>query len=459
VKQRGLGLAAIAVLCLVATHSAAARRPNVILVVTDDQRWDEVAIMPAVVDMAATGVTFANAFVPTALCCPSRASILTGLYPHSHGVRLVGFPETFVGPDRETLAVWLRREGYRTGFFGKYMNGYWHQGPPYTAAWYIPPGWSTWLAFAREAHYFDYGLVDEAGIVSSHGNEPGDYSTDVLRARALAFMRDALAENMPFFALFAPFAPHDEPRDAFFPQAAPRHNGRYSDLVFVRPPNYMEPDVADKPRYLQALPIASEQAQLWADIRHRGHLAALAAVDEALAAMLALLDEFDQRRDTVVVFTSDNGYLNGEHRQYAKPSIYDEALRVPLIVSHPRRIRGGRVVSQVVCNVDIAPTLAEIAGVPSRPVDGRSLRPLLRQARAHWPERVPIELWQADGTTAIRGVRTRRWKYVEYPASGERELYDIAADPYELVSRGSHVAYAALARTLSRLTARLHAGQ
>jgi N-acetylglucosamine-6-sulfatase len=428
VKQRGLGLAAIAALCLVAAHSAAARRPNVILVVTDDQRWDEVTIMPAVAGMAATGVTFANTFVPTALCCPSRASILTGLYPHSHGVRLVGFPETFVGPDRETLAVWLRREGYRTGFFGKYMNGYWHQGPPYTTAWYIPPGWSTWLAFAREAHYFDYGLVDEAGVVSSYGNEPGDYSTDVLRARALAFMRAALAENAPFFAMFAPFAPHDEPRDGFLPQAAPRHNGLYHDLVFVRPPNYMEPDVADKPRYLQALPIASEQTQLRADIRHRGHLAALAAVDEVVAAMLALLDEFDQRPDT-------------------------------LIVSYPRRLRGGGVVSRVVCNVDIAPTLAEIASVPSPRVDGRSLWPLLRRARVHWPERVPIELWQPDGATAMRGVRTRRWKYVEYPASGERELYDIAADPYELVSRGSHVAYAALARRLSRLTARLHAGQ
>jgi hypothetical protein len=149
------------------TPAHALLRPNVLVVVTDDQRHDELWPMSTVSGvLVAGGASFSNAFVSTPVCCPSRATILSGLYAHHHGLRSLGEAEAFVGPDRRTLATWLRGAGYRTGFFGKYFNRYAQQGPPQTPAWYVPPGWDVWNAFATEARYFDYALVDATGTVT-----------------------------------------------------------------------------------------------------------------------------------------------------------------------------------------------------------------------------------------------------------------------------------------------------
>jgi arylsulfatase A-like enzyme len=273
----------------------------------------------------------------------------------------------------------------------------------------------------------------------------------------LEFVRTSLVAGESFFALFAPFGPHDDPSNGFFAQPAPRHLLTFASVPPARPPNFMEEDVSDKPAGVQALPIPDAFHIALLDQHRRRHLEALLAVDEALAAVLAVLDEFGRRRDTLVVFTSDNGFAFGEHRRYSKPCPYDECHRVPLVLYYPRRIRRPNVSGAVALNVDVAPTILHYARVhPDRPLDGRSLCRFTRSTSVI-PRPVPLEVWNLDDTINYRGVRTARWKYVEHPATDETELYDLDADPYELdnVAGTTPVAVAAL----RKLTRDLHAGE
>jgi arylsulfatase A-like enzyme len=317
-----------------------------------------------------------------------------------------------------------------------------------------------WQAFASAAHYFDYALVDAAGKLTSYGREPEEYSTDVLRDQLLAFMRASLEARRPFFAYFAPFAPHDEPANGFFGEPAPRHFLFFQSLPAARPPNFMEADVSDKPAMVQALPVLDPFRVALLDQHRRRHLETLLAVDETVAAALALLDEFGERRDTLIVFTADNGFAFGEHRRYSKPCPYEECIRVPLVISYPRRIRRPRTPSSPALAVDIAPTILEFARVrPSIVLDGRSLRRDVRRLTPAAQRPVPLEVWASDDTLTWRGVRTRRWKYVDYPATSETELYDLIADPYELENVASNPANADVIADLHQTMLELRAGE
>ena len=453
----------IAALLLAGSAGAARRPPNVLLVVTDDQRWDQLATMPVVSALAARGVRFTNAFVPTSLCCPSRVSILTGLYAHTHGVHTLGPPPSggalrFVGGDRSTIATWLHAAGYRTGLFGKYLNGYSAMRPPPGGRWYIPPGWDAWQAFVAE-RYYEYELVGADGATAAYGNAPSDYSTDVLRDRVVAFIRDALRSGRPFFALFTPFAPHVPLPVDVFPTPAPRHLGALAGLPPFRPPNFLEPDVSDKPA-VRDWTIGPWLTPIWLDIYRERTLESLLAVDEAVSAMLEAVREEGGTRDTIVIFTSDNGFLLGEHRLLAKPYPYEECHRVPLVVSRVRGHGRPREDHRLVLNIDIAPTIADFARVAHPGVDGRSLRPLLERRRARWRHAFPIESWYwigpQLGALDYRGVRTERWAYIEYPAFGAAELYDLRADPYELENMAPRAP--GVVRRLHRRVLALHAG-
>ena len=423
--------------------------PNVILIVTDDQRWDSLGVMPAVQSLlAARGTTFTNAFVTTALCCPSRASMLSGLYAHNHGAVTIlpplGGAEGFVGPDVATIATWLQAAGYATGHFGKYLNVYQGLGPPYRSTWYVPPGWERWRAFVFEK-YLDYELVDEHGGVTSYGSADGDYSTDVLARLARDFIAETLDAGRPFFVHFAAYAPHAGHPSNITPFPAPRHADLFSGLPPFRPPNYDEEDVSDKMSRVQVLPRVTGYYPALFDESRRLHFASLQAVDEALAAIMSDLEARGMADDTIVLYVSDNGFMWGEHRRsFAKLSGYEEAIRVPFVLRYVGVVAEAREESRFALNVDVAPTLAALAGVvPPAPLDGRSLVPLVRGDPIPGRIEALYEQWTLPGVFDLFGVRTADWKYLEDAHTGEVELYDLTADPWELTSVANDPAHAA----------------
>lgn len=400
-------------------------RPNVIVIMTDDQRWDTLdgtqappgqVVMPSVMaQIASRGVRFDAAFVPSPLCAPSRTSFLTGQYAHHHGVKHDTKDENheFIFDPSSSIATWLQAAGYRTGIFGKYQLG---------PAWLIPPGWDHWCVFSSYGLY-DYGLV-ENGVQSSYGSAETDYSTDVLRDKALAFLEDAAARGGPFFLVYTPIAPHAP----VVPAA--RHQTVFAGLAPFRPPNLNEADVSDKPTHLAKNLVSLTDI----DAVRLGQLRMLQSVDEAVAALMQRLRELGLERDTLVVYYGDNGLFWGEHRLSGKEMPYEEAIRVPMLVRYPRLAplprSDGRL---VVLNLDLPRTLAELAGATPGPhQDGRSLVSVLDGTAAGWRADFLAEGWPVY-FPAWAAVREERWKYVEW-ATGETELYDLAVDPFELQS-------------------------
>jgi N-acetylglucosamine-6-sulfatase len=402
----------------------AAAQPNVILIVTDDQRWDTLAYMPTVSsELVGKGVTYTNAFAVNPLCCPSRATILTGTYSHTNGVWTnAGTHGGFgVFRDGETLPVWLRSLGYRTGLVGKYLNGYAHPT-------YVPPGWDQWFAnFGNPQLYFDYDITDGVSLFQ-FGSEPEDYATDVLAAQAVRFIRETAA---PFFLYFAPKGPHitnvDESRFSVDP--APRHVDRFAGLGAHWAPNVNELDLRDKPGWLRGR--APVPAAGLAEMREE-QLEALLAVDDAVAAMLAALRQTGELADTLIIYTSDNGQAWGAHRWTQKTVPYEESLRVPLVVRYDALAPAVREEARLTLNVDVAPTVLEAAGLAVAGREGRSLLPLM-SGTAQWRRSFLFEHYggPGDGVPSYCGFRSTRWKYVQY-WTGEEELYDLERDPYEL---------------------------
>jgi arylsulfatase A-like enzyme len=396
---------------------------NVVLIVTDDQRWDTLDAMPIVQrELVERGVTFSNAFVSNPLCCPSRSSILTGNYSHTTGVYrqappFGAFPSF---RDGSTLATWLDDAGYQTGLFGKYIDAYQHA----ALTGYVPPGWDRWVAFVHSG-YYDYDLSVD-GTIETHGSDPAtDYSTTVLGESAAAFVRSVPADQ-PLFVEFAPAAPHDPAI------AEPRFEQDFPDLVPWRPPSFDEADVSDKPAYVQRFPPLTSASTSSVDGFRRRQLQTLQSADEQVGQLLDALEETGRLEDTLILFTSDNGLLWGEHRWVKKEVPYDEALRVPLVVRYDAGNIATRTEEHLALNIDLAPTIADLAGVEHPATEGVSLGPLLSDPSAPWRSDFLIEHMQ--GTNPVPtycGVRTETQKFVRY-VTGERELYDLAADPGEL---------------------------
>lgn len=418
------------------------RRPNVVLILTDDQRADALSLMPSLQrELVQRGIVFANAVVSTPLCCPSRASLLTGRYAHRHGTYRNTGPHGGVAafPDGDTLAVWLDRAGYTTALVGKYLNGY--------RSRRVPPGWDRWRAFTWGWGYYGYRLVDERGRIRRFGYAPEDYSTDVLAREAVRFVRRARA---PFFLLFAPAAPH-EPA-----VPAPGDRDRLAELAPHAGPSLNEEDVSDKPAYVRAQPKLGPRLLRIAARYREAQLESLLAVDRAVGAIVAALRRRGVLQETVLIYSSDNGVMWGEHRLPAgvKGTPYEEALRVPLILRFDALAAFPRIEYALVVNVDLAPTIADLAGLSVPRLDGRSLLPLLRGGRGASRDIVLEHLHAPSGKVpSYCGLRGERYKYVLYE-TGEEELYDLVADPYELENVASAEGYAALRALLRERTAR-----
>jgi len=401
--------------------------PTLVLILDDDQRADTIQYMPVLRrELVARGVTFTNAFVTTPLCCPSRASLLRGQYAHNTGVltngrgdlpaeresRHPGGAEAF--DDSSTLATWLHGAGYRTGLFGKYLNGYMQ------LTTRVPPGWDEWVVFA--GGYLGYRLNDN-GTVRRMGNAPEEYGTDVIARRAVQFIDRG--GNNPLFVYLAPYAPHAPATPH------PQDDAAFRDLPPWRPPSYNEADVSDKPQWVRRLPSLTMARRAEGDEFRLRQLRSLQAVDRAIGQVIDALRRTGRLENAVIVFTADNGLSWGEHRWLDRKSCpYEECVRVPFVVRGPG-IPEGRTDALFVHNIDLAPTFAELAGVrPALAVDGRSLLSLLRGEAPGWRSEMLLEYWGQPAQTWT-AIRTERWKYVEYE-NGDRELYDFAADPYEM---------------------------
>ena len=428
---------------LAAAPGAHAARPNVVIVLTDDQRWDTLSAMPTVQsELVGRGVTFSNSFTVNPLCCPSRASLFTGL--HSHSTRVYhnrGARGLRSFDERSSIVLPLRASGYRTGLIGKYMNDY--------ATTRVPPGWDRWVAFTgsitqgRPVGFFDYDLTVDGTLVS-HGSASADYSTDVLAAHARDFIRDSAGR--PFFLLFAPFAPHHPATPA------PRHESAFPNLDPWRPPSYDEANVSDKPTWVRRRARIDAQEAARLDALRRDQLRSLLAVDEAVGSLVSTLDDENRLANTLIIYTSDNGHFWGEHRLNTKMAAYEESIRVPLVARYDPLTTAPRTESRFVANIDIAPTIAKFAGI-RRTFHGQSFRPLLARAPTLWRKTFLVENFRlnAGNVPTYCAVRGGRWTYVAV-RSGEEELYDLATDRDQLTNRAHDPA---LRRQLMTMRARV----
>jgi N-acetylglucosamine-6-sulfatase len=412
--------------------AAGTSRPNVVVIMSDDQRWDTVnpTYMPMLSKLvAARGITYTNAFVPNPLCCPSRTSTLTGDYSHTTGVfgnsqQFGGFKAFTPAPEGEgtnpvndttTIATDFHDAGYRTGYVGKYLNGY-----PGNHFAYVPPGWDSWFAVHTGA-YYDYPAAIDGRESPMYGAAPSDYATRVLANQAVQFVTDAKSQPTPFFLYFATTAPHGpaipDPRDL----------NRFDVGAYEQPSSWGQVAPSD-PQYLQNSPWDATRTDN-INAFHADQLDSIYGVDRVIGRIWRALPG-----NTIILFMSDNGMLWGEHRWAGKQVPYNESLRVPMILA-------GKYLPtpfppstdpRIVLNVDVLPTLEGLAGVTaSHPVEGLDMLGATTRSEfvtEHWENgpRIPTYC----------GVRSASWMYVRYNSTEEplhpEGLYDEAADPYEL---------------------------
>ncbi len=398
------------------TSATAAQRPSLVLIVTDDQRWDLTFGMPALQRrLVDRGVRFTKGFVVNPLCCPSRASILTGQYSHSTGVydNAGPFGGFKVFDDSSTIATWLDDSGYSTALIGKYINGYNRQ-----QSTYIPPGWDRWVTFAKSGFY-NYTLTID-GRTREFGSSPEDYSTDVFADRAASFIRKT---DGPLFLYWAPKAPHAPSTPA------PRHRLAFRGLPPSRPPNYNELDMVDKPAWLQGWPEWTDDKARRTDRQRKQMLRSLLSVDDGIDRIMDALGATGRLENTMIAFVSDNGFTLGEHRLQGKQTPYEESIRVPFIVRYDPLTDPGTTESRLVANIDLAPTFAAVAGVPAPEAEGKNLNRLFSSAR-RWREDLLIE-HHGELVPTYCQIRSDDYSYVRY-STGEEELYDMRTDRYQL---------------------------
>jgi len=448
-------------------RSASVRQPNIVFVLTDDLSTNLVRFMPHVLAMERRGLTFTNYFVADSLCCPSRASIFTGNFPHDTHVfgnfgSTGGFEEFYRrGEERHTFAVALQRIGYTTALMGKYLNGY-MQSAGHVAdgtttnvpATYVPPGWNQWDVAGWGYGEFNYTL-NENGVVRRFGHRPSDYLTDVLARKGAAFIDATAHTHKPFFLELATFAPHSP----YVPAPADEHD--FPGLKAPRPPSF---DVlpTHAPRWLAPHRPLTRRQLAKIDWAFRRRAQSVQAVDRMIGEIEQALAANGLSDDTYLVFSSDNGLHTGEYRLMpGKLTAFDTDIHVPLVVTGPG-IPQGSTTDAMAENIDLAKTFAAIGGT-GLAGDGHSLLPLLTgRSPLEWRNVVLIEhrgsplsvldpdyQQPASGSpTTYEAMRTDSFLYVEY-ADGEREFYDLRTDPFEL-----HDIAGLLSR---RQLARLHA--
>ena len=408
--------------------------PNIVVFLTDDQPSGVLDVMPNVqAQIQDEGVTFTHAIVPTPLCSPSRASLLTGKLPNRTSIYGNAAPDGGwqpfhdLGLEQSTLATWLNAAGYRTALVGKYINDYGKLSPPD----FVPPGWDRFAGLLQQhGSYYNYAvrMKDGNGVRDVfYGKDPQDYSTNVLASDAVDIV-DSTPDSTPLFLMYAPVAPHDPTTP---------YPDDLGTVPHVRPtqPDYNERDVSDKPGWLRGLP-----RQPWPSITRQiaREKEALRSVDRGVA---QIIDALGPRADnTLFVFMSDNGNLNGSHRLDGKAVAYRRSSQVPLIMRWDGHIVARTTDAHIVSTVDVTSTILDAAGV-KQPTDGYSLLATPRRSGAVIEE-------VARQAPAYCAWRTRRWLYVQYSHHKGRELYDYNNDPYELHNLAYDRRYLATMRSM-----------
>jgi N-acetylglucosamine-6-sulfatase len=429
-----------------------AKRPNIVFVLTDDLAWNLVRYMPHVLAMERQGETFSNYYVTDSLCCPSRASIFTGRFPHDTGVFSNEPPNGGMaifnanGDERSTFATQLQGSGYHTALMGKYLNGYQPAATEGGSTPYVPPGWNEWDVAGDGYPEYGYTMNSDAHV-SAYGHEPREYLTDVLAGKGLRFIAQSAAHAQPFVLELSTFAPHQP----FTPAA--RDLGDFPGLKAPRSPAF-DAMTTGAPAWLKDFaPLDAAQVRKL-DRQFRKRAQAVQAVDRMIGEIEAELVAKGLAQNTYLVFSSDNGLHMGEHRlMTGKLTPYDTDIRVPLIVVGPG-VPAGRTVAAMSENTDLCPTFDQLGGAPiPSNVDGHSLVPLLRgQPTPSWRREILVEhrgpdIGPSDPDLPRRGsgnppsyeaIRSRQSLYVEY-ATGEREYYNLAGDPFELHNLATHL--------------------
>jgi arylsulfatase A-like enzyme len=397
--------------------------PNILLIVTDDQRWDTLQYLPNMQRLVHRGRIYPNAFVPNPLCCPSRVSILTGNHSHTTGVYANhGSSGGFAAfKDRVSIATALDAT-YRTGLVGKYLNGY-----PNKHYRYVPPGWNAWVAIGGGT-YYDYELAINGRRSRHFGTSAEDYSGRVLTERALTFIMHP--STKPFFLVFTPIAPHVA-NGGDLPIPDPLDDGLLDGTVFDHAPSYAEQDVSDKPPFIQQAQVMDKP------LLFQKQLEALMGVDRSIRMLMKAVPD-----NTLVILTSDNGFLLGEHRWWGKSVPYNEALRVPLVLRCVRcsLIEPATKDRRVALNIDLAATILDAAGLPRdtptaiRAATGERIAPEGKSLLRHgWDREGFVVEHLGDGGKApsLCGIRTSDYLFVHY-ADGFEEVYDERVDPWEM---------------------------
>ncbi|HXF00466.1 MAG TPA: sulfatase [Solirubrobacterales bacterium] len=446
-------LAVAAMLPTLADRTQAAEaRPNVLVIETDDQTVESMRVMTNVNSLiGAQGATFQNSFVNFSLCCPSRATFLTGQYAHNHNVLENKAPTG--GFDRfeslhgdNNLAVWLQDAGYHTAMIGKYLN-YYANDPP------VPPGWSEWHAVSQgSSKVYDYTL-NVNGVLVKHDDRPSEFLQDVLTAKTVRFIDRRASSSQPFFLWLNYTSPHvagpdpnpNPPSDCYgAAKPAPRHAHAFDSEPLPMPPNFNEADVSDKPAEMRNRPLLRPTPEIANIKRHyRCALESLLSVDEGVKKIVDALVADNELDNTLIIYTSDNGFFYGEHRLFfIKRHIYEESIRVPLMMRGPG-IPAGVTIPDLSINADLAPTIVDAANAtPGLVMDGRSLIPVARQPGSGRGRELLIE------EPGFKAIRTERYMYAEH-STGEKELYDLLKDPFELQSRQNASAYASVKSLLA----------
>jgi arylsulfatase A-like enzyme len=467
-------LAVLVAAVLPSVASAASKRHNVVVIMTDDQDFRSMAAMPKTQKLIGDrGTTFKTSVVSFPLCCPSRATYYTGQYAHNHGVTWNFWPQGgyYKFQQKEVLPVWLQRAGYRTIHIGKYLTQTDEREGLHTE---VPKGWTDYNGGVDPSTYDYYGItINDNGVLKTYGRAPADYSTTVYGNIAVKAIADARRAGKPFYLSLAPNAPHTvavasgatkEGPPAVPP---PGYTGKYLTADLPRYPNFDEDDISDKPTSLaQFFPNHMTEQQIAELTDHyRGRMSSLVGVDAMVVRVIKALKANGVYRNTDIIFTSDNGWILGEHRlrdpisedgkaSGVKYVPYEGSSRVPLMAAGPDFPKG--TVDGIVVNADLAPTIAQIAGAKTTlPQDGRSLVPVARKPSLLAGRGVLLETFENPrGVQPYTSIRTQRYRY-DLQQDGQEGFYDLKTDPWELTSVHGDERYAAIKEILKAKLAQL----
>ncbi len=448
------------------SRAATSSKPNIILFLTDDETAPDLSNTPKVQSLLVSqGTTFSKFYFNIAQCCPSRSSIQRGQYSHNtqiqgNDIPSGGFTKFFnLGEQNSTVATMLQNAQYTTVLMGKYLNNYPAGAPQQN---YIPPGWTEFYSPIDHGGYseFNYTLNDNGTLVF-HGNTPADYLTDLIASKSADFINRNLNNSNPLFMYISPYCPHH-------PATPP---DRYSKLFLgaksTRSPSYNETDVSDKPSWINTLPLLTKLQRNGMDSLYRKRLQCLQAVDDLVETTINALQATGRLSNSYIFFLSDNGFHEGQHRLLqGKDTAYEEDINFPLVVRGPGVLAGQTNNSNLIGNIDLLPTFADLAGIQppaDLTVDGRSFASLLAGGTSStgWRNSYLIERGALDTATESASIksdsepldsprilvankvlyfpppytalRTNDYLYVEYTA-GEKEFYNVTLDPYELTN-------------------------